>query len=222
MLALAQPTEARIVYTRTNAVIGSGGQSHYNLDLNHDGKADFDFKYYYASAGFWLEVLPAPRSPRNGIWGWRGPCGRCPFSGYAAPLTYGVSVGPGAPFRQGNNLMVGGSIRGSSFRGFWFYAQNNYLGLKFFINGKAHYGWARLSNSGNLTVILTGYAYETVPNRSIVTGRTKGPDESDTVEEANPAALGAPAPEPATLGLLAMGWPELPVWRRKESVGATQ
>ena len=38
-LALAQPAEASIIYTRTHHVIREN--THFNLDLNHDGKTDF-------------------------------------------------------------------------------------------------------------------------------------------------------------------------------------
>src|ERR1700739_4693303 len=39
VLALAKPSEARIIYTKTHQVIGTNGI--YNLDLNHDGAIDF-------------------------------------------------------------------------------------------------------------------------------------------------------------------------------------
>ena len=53
--------------------------------------------------------------------------------------------------------------------------ENRYLGLEFRIKGKRHYGWARVSFiSGYYT--LTGYAYETIPNKPIITGKTHGPD----------------------------------------------
>jgi hypothetical protein len=39
LLALAEPTEAKIVYTPEHVVIGTN--QHYDLDLNHDGITDF-------------------------------------------------------------------------------------------------------------------------------------------------------------------------------------
>ena len=45
VLALAQPSEAEIKYTPTHVVIGKGGVSIYNLDLNHDGITDFTIHY---------------------------------------------------------------------------------------------------------------------------------------------------------------------------------
>ncbi len=54
-----------------------------------------------------------------------------------------------------------------------------YVGVRFAIKGKVHYGWARLgsiSHNKPVKALLTGYAYETIPNKPIVTGKTKGPD----------------------------------------------
>jgi len=65
-------------------------------------------------------------------------------------------------------------------------------------------------------VSLTGYAYETIVNKAIITGETKGPDDG-TVGQPAPAALSAPMPPPVTLGLLALGSPTLSVWRRRDS-----
>jgi hypothetical protein len=53
--------------------------------------------------------------------------------------------------------------------------------VKFEIKGKYHYGWARMSvtcQGGRLgyTPTLTGYAYETIANKAIIAGKTKGPD----------------------------------------------
>jgi hypothetical protein len=66
-----------------------------------------------------------------------------------------------------------------------------YLGLRFVIAGKLHYGWARLDVTGNgegvFNAVLTGYAYETVANKGIVAGRTKGP----AVIALEPGSLGA-------------------------------
>jgi hypothetical protein len=89
----------------------------------------------------------------------------------------------------------------------WLNVKNRHLGLRFTIKGKIHCGWARRTTTGcPLSAILTGYAYETIPNKPIMTGKTKGPDEVDnSVEVANPATLTAPTPRPASLGLLAFG-----------------
>jgi hypothetical protein len=97
-------------------------------------------------------------------------------------------------------------IYSSSAEGPWVNKTNRYLGLKFVINGQDHYGWARLSTTHSLTGSLTGYAYETVPNKQILEGAT-----SDT------AAVDLPDPPtqyPASSGMLARGVDALAIWRR--------
>jgi hypothetical protein len=63
------------------------------------------------------------------------------------------------------------------------------------IEGKVHYGWARLStpkdwDRNQRWATLTGYAYETIPNKPIITGKTKGPNVI-TVQEGSLGALAA-------------------------------
>jgi hypothetical protein len=65
---------------------------------------------------------------------------------------------------------------------------------------------------GGATGILTGYAYETIPNKAIIAGKTHAPDE-----EPGPASLKTRTSESATLGMLALGAPGLSIWRREDS-----
>jgi hypothetical protein len=83
--------------------------------------------------------------------------------------------------------------------GQWWSVQNRYLGLKFYIKGNVHYGWARLTTEPFEDIRLTGYAYETIPNKPIITGKTKGPDVITF--------------QPPTLGHLAAGASAIPAWR---------
>ena len=48
--------------------------------------------------------------------------------------------------------------------------QHKFLGLKFKIEGKIHFGWARFNvtvpaQGATIQATLTGYAYETIPNK---------------------------------------------------------
>ncbi len=111
------------------------------------------------------------------------------------------------------------SIRTS---GPWVNVTNRYLGLKFKIDGKSHYGWARLDvkvlrKQRQIIATLTGYAYETIPNKAIIAGQTKGP--GDNTIEAPKASLTASASRPGTLGLLALGSRGLSIWRREALAG---
>jgi hypothetical protein len=108
--------------------------------------------------------------------------------------------------------MAGWSVSsgGLNSRGPWRDAHDLYLGLKFFIHGEAHFGWARLSYHTG-TMSLTGYAYETVANKPITAGAESGDD-----------ALATPPADfnrhpPASLGHLAQGAAALTAWRREPS-----
>jgi len=59
--------------------------------------------------------------------------------------------------------------------------KKRYLGLKFMIHGQVHFGWARLNVAMKRSKIrgtLTGYAYETIPNKPIIAGKTRGKNEA--------------------------------------------
>jgi hypothetical protein len=215
MLASAQPSEAKIVYTPANIKITENGGL-INFDLNHDGIPDFGLSNFYfhtsyQASGF-LKVVQARSA--NEVWDVTSNGSLC-----AAALPKNVLVGPKGHFKKDPTsglAMAFSNLEGSYF-GPWRKVKLAYLGLKFVIKGKTHFGWARVKgtfNSFPYTATLTGYAYETIPNKPIVTGKTKGADDA---EQPATAYLMIPAPNPATLGALAMGAPALSIWRRKES-----
>ena len=222
VLAMTQPAGAKIVYTPTHKVITFTHAV--ALDLNHDGKTDFTFHETFITTtsvgedhSLILSVLPA--RPNNEIWG---------KANHASALAAGVQVGPKGQFSVSKKTMAvdyyaDGTGGSGTCAGLWNNVKNRYLGLKFTINGTTHFGWARLNVTcttmyGNhiVTGVLTGYAYETVPNKPIVTGKTKGPEDEGNLEPSSSAALTVPASRPATLGMLAMGAPGLAIWRREE------
>jgi hypothetical protein len=218
MLALAQPAEGRIVYTPAHKQIVPDNTV--SLDLNHDGKTDFTLHDSFSCTSFCEYIVGAitaiPAGRGNQVVGYAGRSRH-----YASALAAGIRVGPKSPFSQGNEVMVyGGYDAGTTTVGFcvgpWKNVQNRYLGLKFTSKGNTHYGWARLSETcaknGKNTALLTGYAYETIPNKPIVTGKTKKHDNITTSEP--DAALTMPTGEPASLGVLATGARGLSVWRK--------
>jgi len=172
VLALARPAEAKIVYTPTHVNVTNG----LGLDLNNDGVNDFTFATS-STGSFAVHVRPAYSN--NLIWG----TGGGGAFGSASALRAGVTIRASKKLQASNTLMC--VVYGGGTGGPWEWKKNRYLGLKLLINGKAHYGWARLSFSA-CNGTLTGYAYETIANKSIKTGKTKGPDVI-TVE---PASLG--------------------------------
>jgi hypothetical protein len=177
VLALAQASQAKIVYTKANFTFHFPGG--YSLDLNHDGAEDFKF-FARKSA---LSIFA--RNATNSVWG---------SLIYVSALSAGVTVGPNEVHFRPYNFLVEDCASTTFCRGGWYAASNKYLGLKFYIKGKPHYGWARLSVhvhiDHSISAKLTGYAYETIPNKPIIAGKTKGPDVVAAQPRTVPGSLG--------------------------------
>ena len=108
--------------------------------------------------------------------------------------------------------------------GQWANVSNRYLGLKFNIKDKAHYGWlrltVRLSGHARIKATLTGYAYETISGKAIKAGQTKEADALTNDDLGPGASLTSPipdTPQPTSLKMLALGAQGVPLWRRKET-----
>jgi hypothetical protein len=221
ILALVQPLEAKVVYTATHQTIAPN--STLELDLNGDGINDFRFQNRFSGPGFsgtgirktfstqtGAALIAYPADNSNHIWG------NSQFG--VSVLPAGVMVGSKGKF-VGNHSVMGGAseIDGGSPRydGPWAppggNEKNRYVGLKFVINGQVHFGWARLSvqirpaRNGGAQAVLTGYAYETVANKPLETGKTSGAD--------------AASAQTATLGQLALGAEgQIAIRREKDAV----
>jgi hypothetical protein len=208
VLSGAQPAAAKIVYTPAHQVILA--RHTISLDLNHDGIADFTIsnqRFCTDICGRTLRALPVGAS--NKVAGVKGLIQTL----YASAFAAGAKIGPSAPL-SGRLMAASGTEYG--YAGQWQNVTNRYLGLKFVTAGEVHFGWARFSvksGTGKIVAVLTGYAYETVANRPIIAGKTKGPED---VADGPDASLGLPEPGPAKLGLLALGSPALSLWRREE------
>jgi hypothetical protein len=213
---LAQSAEAKVVYTAANVTIGIN--QGVNLDLNNDGITDFSLYFAYGlptrhpEGGAFYALMLYPTQTANEIWGVVSARG----SQCAAALPAGVKIGAGAPFQQ-HYLPLWDAFasytRGKSEHCPWDALHRGaFLGLKFVISGQTHYGWAHVTvGADGQTNVLNGYAYETVPNQPIQTGKTSGPKSVTT-------ASFAPTlnPQPASLSLLAQGERGLSLWQRKE------
>lgn len=215
MLALAKPAEGEIVYTKTDTKILP--KSTFQLDLNNDGTVDFELKDVHSHSFFttWgrLSVIPAQQG--NQVWGHT--YGH--FQDLASAFYAGVKIGPKGQFLPGTGLMAASTFNGgrvqppgsASCTAPWANVNNRYLGFKFEISGEVHFGWARLNvacHNYEVAGVLTGYAYETVANRPILTGQTKGPDAGLDVDESTSQFYRQPDSEnvqPGSLGHLAQG-----------------
>jgi hypothetical protein len=221
LLTLAPPSEAKIVYTATHRVISPGKS--YDLDLNHDGITDFTLLNHHMSttSGFQASFYAEP-GPGNAVQG------HVRFGRNSAfALDRGARIGSKRPFPPGRASLAYSTffLTTGHHGGSWFNATNRFLGLKFKIRGRTHYGWARLSITVNSKIsgTLTGYAYETIPGKGIVAGQTEGMDDRNI--ERPDAALTTPVPDslqPTTLGALAMGALGLSIWRREDSAVAAR
>jgi hypothetical protein len=187
LLLCPQPAAARIVYTKVNQQLQGG--TPVPVDLNHDGIVDFLLSFTGVSHYGKFDIS-VKASGTNQVVGY---CQHLSQGCWASAQRPNVRVGPNERFGPYYNFMVlggCGSSRSASCSGFgpWSNVQNRYLGFEFSVKGKVHYGWARLNVSikKNVTAVLTGYAYETVPNKPLFTGKTKGPD----VINLEPGSLG--------------------------------
>jgi hypothetical protein len=216
MLACAPPADAKIVYTPANAYVLP--KTMLNLDLDHNGSSDFQFSntLFVTGANGYGNLKIKPQNSANAVWG---------TGTSASALVAGVRVGPNKHFQVHDKMaevFFGcSSICNFRSKGPWVDVTRRYLGLKFSINGKAHYGWARLNvtvNESGVFAVLTGYAYETVPNKPIVTGETKGAaaDVGGAVPGTSASFRQSKRP-PTSLGLLAQGASGLDIWRKRQA-----
>jgi hypothetical protein len=191
----APPAQAEVIYTAVRENVLTTWTS---VDLNNDGLPDVSF--VCASTDYHIldrEVWARPAQSQGGIIGYAGP-----IHPYASALTKKVLIGPKAAFLVGTDFMERTLVdhygKGyTSYVGPWQKATDKYLGVRFVIDGQLHYGWVRMSvNAGyRLWAGITGYAYETLPNRPIMAGQVSG--------EAIDGVSGQPTVR--SLGLLAVG-----------------
>jgi hypothetical protein len=187
VLGFSQGVYAEIVYTAANTTVEGSGIL--KIDLNHDGTTDVSI---VSSGGLGTFCQGHPLITAFG-------------SVYALPATGNATVANGnlvlalgsgskisssSPFYSAEGLMLHYSTCTPQYNsGAWKNVANHYLGIRFLINGHAHFGWARLSVSetqlGPKTT-LTGYAYESVAGASITAGQTTVVSSSLTLKVTSP------------------------------------
>jgi hypothetical protein len=211
-LALTSAAQAKIIYTPSHVVLEPLSNKRYSLDLNHDGIKDFVIDHHHDSTSRWGTSTLGAVSYRTQSQG--SNLIVVARRGYPSALSAGKQVGPGKAFGIGG-VMVAAQSPSSAVTGYWGNSyrgvNNRYLGFKFLVKGKVHYGWARMNvvlkkggqgQGYSIKGVLTGYAYETVPNKPIIAGKIKGPDVITL--------------QPASLGHLAAGAASIPAWRSEK------
>jgi len=219
LLAISTSAEAKVIYTPANKTIPYNGTP-VSIDLNHDGADDFSLSAISSSGERFSQafVQVTPSNPANFVWGLLQKASFDSASILAAgDLPLGVEIGRTGRFGNGGvevladkSVTVGTFTSATThFIGGWAnYGKgvtNHFLGFSLKINNETHYGWARLNvvfQGLNPTATLTGYAYESVANKQIMTAGVASPTNGSGTEL-----------EPATLGHLAGGSPAIPAWR---------
>ena len=216
VMALAQPSQAQIVFTPTHQVIAKNMV--FNIDFNNDGVTDLTLRNQFSfcrpsqghqgpeCSGFKItdQTLVAYGNAPNGV---------IAGSFFASALPAGRRVGAGDQFDDHVNMERCFTGNGTFLvtSGPWLNARNLYLGVTFAIDSETHYGWVRLIVTTNIDtciaqqILVTGYAYQTEPNKPIGTGQTSGGDTVGAVVRTQP-----------TLGTLAIGSIGIEAWRRDE------
>jgi hypothetical protein len=206
VLALAAASEAKVVYTETNQVTNSSFPLY--IDLNHDGIKDFLLRtsFYVGSSGLVVGLNAAGYRNADNLVAGRRLSRSSYFFSAASALPAGARIGPKGNFSVRLPFLAEELFNGvgsqNSDLGPWAGkgkgVTDRYLGLKFVVDGEVHYGWARLSVTlghhrqfDDVSGTLTGYAYETIPDKPIIAGQITGPDVITV--------------QPETLGGLALG-----------------
>jgi hypothetical protein len=182
----ASPAQAEVVYTPIDRPI----HSNYFLDLNNDGLDDFRITSYFYSGLGEVQIFGAPSNRM--VAAATHTCGIRTNAPAPAPLRAGAVIGPGKPFEADATCMAFYNYSGGN--GPWLDVRDRFAGFAFFIDGKEHFGWARISVNRflfNGTARIEGYAYETIPGKPIIAG-----------DEGNSAGV---TKNSGTLGSLALG-----------------
>jgi hypothetical protein len=207
VLSLLTVAEAKVIYTPSNIPITENGGL-IPLDLNHDGLAEFQFSNFsystHGNGNFWLKIMP---EASNEVWSYQSKGHLC-----AAALPPGKTVGPKGKFQKdpfGGLFLAnaGNGTQGGTYFGPWTKVESAYVGLKFLIHGKFHYGWARVKFPAPgdwRDPTLSGYAYESVPNKAIKTAQKEGQLSDRGVRQTQSVPR-----ESGTLGVLAQGASEV-------------
>jgi hypothetical protein len=208
LLAQCSDARAEIVYARAHYEIPIGFKL---IDINGDGIPDFAFTHSTGGlSNSRLTSLHVDALRSNGV---------VAAAGSAAVLAKGAVIGASGNFAARNfmaasHIEFGSAPYSHKTFGPWSNVYNRYLGIVFDVGGATHYGWIRLDVNDKkypLSAVVTGYAYETTPNKSLRAGQISE-DESNEPRSrlTNPAEFGA------SLGMLAAGANFLPAWRREE------
>jgi hypothetical protein len=196
VFGLPQMTFAEAVCTAVNESV-QGNRGHLLFDLNNDGIADVSVSAYST-----LIIGSNDNFARSDYLGARALVAGNGIAAdkqrYALAGRGGQQLGSAADFSNAAIMgRHGSNLNGSTNRGQWRHVNSRrFLGIKFLISGETHFGWVRFSSSvtsrlDGARATVTGYAYETVPNKPIIAGLCEdGVAAPETLMEPAPGSLG--------------------------------
>lgn len=227
VLALAAPAAGEVVVTKKTIHVPlatDGTLEPIKISMANNGINNFQLTLSSTSLGVYRFLLAEGASLQDELRVGTGPA----FNVYLGALRRGERIGPSNASSQFNEGLVEESLSNGPnnriFFGSWGGSpKNRYLGVRFPINGQTHYGWIRLTVTTNpdphtpvMSATITGWAYETVPNKAIAAGTAA---IAASAAQKPSAELRAPnniqANSGPSLGMLAAGADALPVWRRE-------
>ncbi len=232
LLALAEPAQSEVVITNKNIPIPACNLAlspcSISLDLNGDGVNDFKLSLLSTSTAYGYNAgtvfFRVTAHNGGGVMGTAG--GK--LGPYASALLRGAKIGASDHFLNGKDTIEETYFNdhtyfdaaGKRFYGKWGGNHpNRFLGVKFTIGGKTHYGWIRITVDSAIirpftlmSATITEYGYETIANKSLGAGLAStnaADDQARAITE---------TPSRASLGMLARGADALPMWRRENLV----
>ena len=160
-----------IVYTDIEPDFVSDEQNTvYDLDLNNDGIVDYTLNLFDDYPNDWLLI----NSPNN----INGIISVTPWYANTVPLDNGREIYIldwfiyGQTYENWGVFTTGNCFAGEPSCSYdWKDKNDKFLGLRFLINGKTHYGWARIDVTSATQWIIKDYAYNATPNMPILAGQ---------------------------------------------------
>jgi hypothetical protein len=203
LLAFAPPAAGRIVVVPAHVSLGS---TPFPIDI--EGTTVFTFTRlltHYACCTYGARLYVSAASGAGVVAHGRN---------QAAALKFGAAIRTADQFEGGRPALATFEAHDSRYYSYGPFANTTkrFLGLKFELHGQVYYGWAGFGTvHAQEPTVLTAYAYETEPNTPIYAGQSSDDD-----------SVGEIPPQPATLGLLALGAPGLDIWRPRKRDLATE
>jgi hypothetical protein len=208
-LLSAGSAQSQIIYTDIDpdtAIV----KSLYDIDLDHDGVADFVIQHWTSYGNDHGAELNHGMNLSNGAMAINTQFNAFLPGDYLLNLPAGNPIGPGGPFysfvqhfnlrfcrqwRQFSYPSIGAPPNITTYKGGFFLDSAGYVGVQFHTYGNTYYGWIECAiDSGLDAVVVKGYAYESTPNLYIVAGAGKPVGIQEQQSDISPAASFYPNP----------------------------